>query len=314
MDDGLADLFDDLDDDCGTSCSNEETWFTEKKIQTIAAVHSYLEEQNEIGKVMSLDSTIRVAEKVKGGPLEPFEMNIANQRLPALVKSQIIDPYVSFPKNQARITTRIIDTYEGLERKELLTRIEKELQTKIGLDKEEFEVSGLLVLYNNVLQSLFTSQILTLGFVMAGILFTMMVLFQSITVAIIGLIPNILAAATILGFMGWMNIPLDIMTITIAAITVGIAVDNCIHYLYRFRAELPNNVNPITNMHYCHNNIAHALFYTTVTIVFGFSILTLSNFIPTILFGILTALAMILALLGALTLMPFLIIKIKPFS
>ncbi len=311
---GLADLFDDLNDDCGTSCSKEETWFTQKKIETIAAVHSYLEEQKEIGKVMSLESTIRVAEKVKGEPLEPFEMNIANQRLPALVKSQIIDPYVSFPRNQARITTRIIDTYEGLERKELLTRIEKELQTKIGLDKEEFEVSGLLVLYNNVLQSLFTSQILTLGFVMAGILFTMMILFKSITVAFIGLIPNILAAATILGFMGWMNIPLDIMTITIAAITVGIAVDNCIHYLYRFRAELPNNIDPIKNMHYCHNNIAHALFYTTVTIVFGFSILTLSNFIPTILFGILTALAMILALLGALTLMPLLIIKMKPFK
>lgn len=313
-DDGLADLFNDLEDDCGTSCSNEETWFTQKKIETIAAVHSYLEEQKEIGKVMSLNSTIKVAEKVKGEPLEPFEMNIANQRLPALVKSQIIDPYVSFPRNQARITTRIIDTSDGLERKELLARIEKELQTKIGLDEEEFEVSGLLVLYNNVLQSLFTSQILTLGFVMAGILLTMMILFQSVTVAVIGLIPNILAAAIILGFMGWLNIPLDIMTITIAAITVGIAVDNCIHYLYRFRAELPHNEDPIKNMHFCHNNIAHALFYTTVTIVFGFSILTLSNFIPTILFGILTALAMILALLGALTLMPLLIIKIKPFE
>lgn len=312
--DGLADLFDDLEDECGANCSNEETWFTQGKIETIAAVHSYLEEQKEIGKVMSLYSTIKVAEKVKGEPLEPFEMNIANQRLPAQVKSQIIEPYVSFSRNQARITTRVIDTFDGLKRKELLSRIENELQTKIGLTNEEFEVSGLLVLYNNVLQSLFTSQILTLGFVMIGILFTMMFLFQSITVALIGLIPNILAASIILGFMGWMNIPLDIMTITIAAITVGIAVDNCIHYLYRFRSELPKNLDPIKNMHYCHSNIAHALFYTTVTIVFGFSILTLSNFIPTILFGVLTALAMILALLGALTLMPLLILKIKPFS
>lgn len=313
-DDGLADLFDDLEDKCEANCSNEETWFTQRKIETIAAVHSYLEEQKEIGKVMSLDSTIKVAEKVKGEPLEPFEMNIANQRLPAQVKSQIIDPYVSFSRNQARITTRVIDTFEGLKRKELLNRIENELQTKVGLNREEFEVSGLLVLYNNVLQSLFTSQILTLGFVMIGILFTMMFLFQSVTVAIIGLIPNILAASIILGFMGWLSIPLDIMTITIAAITVGIAVDNCIHYLYRFRAELQKNLDPIKNMHYCHGNIAHALFYTTVTIVFGFSILTLSNFIPTILFGILTALAMVLALLGALTLMPLLILKIKPFS
>ena len=313
MEDGLAELFNDLDEDCLDSCSNEETWFTQYKIEKISEVHKYLEKQEEIGKVMSLYSTIKVAETVKGEPLEPFEMNIANQRLPELVKSQIINPYVSFSANQARITTRIIDTYDGLERRELLERISNELEANLGLTAEEYKVSGLLVLYNNVLQSLFTSQILTLGFVMAGILFTMMLLFRSVTVAIIGLIPNLLAAIVILGFMGWMDIPLDIMTITIAAITVGIAVDNCIHYLYRFKAELSKNSDPVVNMHFCHNNIAHALFYTTITIVFGFSILTLSNFIPTILFGLLTALAMILALLGALTIMPLLLLKIRPF-
>ena len=321
-DDDLAALFGDVegetssnDPECvNTICDDSYTWFTAKKINRIKQVHKYLETIPELGKVMSLASTIEVAETVKGSELEPFELNIANQRLPAAVRAQIIDPYVSFTNNEARITVRIIDTYPNLKRRELLERIDTALSQEMGLSPEDYEISGLLVLYNNVLQSLFKSQILTLGTVMLGILITLIVLFRSVSVAIIGIIPNILAATIILGFMGWMNIPLDIMTITIAAITIGIAVDNCIHYLYRFKIELPRTNNAIQTMHYCHDNIAKALFYTTVTIVFGFSILMLSNFIPTILFGLLTAIAMVVALLAALTLMPRLILLWRPFD
>ncbi|MCZ6665586.1 MAG: MMPL family transporter, partial [Gammaproteobacteria bacterium] len=140
------------------------------------------------------------------------------------------------------------------------------------------------------------------------------ILFRSPVVALVGIIPNILAATCILGFMGWMNIPLDIMTITIAAITIGIAVDDCIHYLYRYKTELPRIGDPIETMHYCHANIAKAAFYTTLTITVGFSILIMSNFIPTVLFGMLTAVAMIVALLAALTLMPKLILMWRPFA
>ena len=321
-DDDLASLFGEVEGEStnnnpecpNTICDNSYTWFTSLKIDRIKAVHDYLESVPEIGKVMSLASTIRVAESIKGSPLEPFELNIANQRLPAAVRTQIINPYVSFENNEARITVRIIDTYPKLKRKELLERIDRDLREKVGLTKEQYEISGLLVLYNNVLQSLFRSQILTLGTVMFGILLTLILLFRSVLVAIIGIIPNILAASIILGFMGWTRITLDIMTITIAAITIGIAVDNCIHYLYRYKTELPRIGDPVATMHYCHDNIAKALFYTTVTIVFGFSILVLSNFIPTILFGMLTAIAMIVALLAALTLMPKLILLWRPFD
>ena len=184
----------------------------------------------------------------------------------------------------------------------------------MGMSPEDYEISGLLVLYNNVLQSLFKSQILTLGTVMLGILITLIVLFRSVFSSNHRHHTEYSGATIILGFMGWMNIPLDIMTITIATITIGIAVDNCIHYLYRFKIELPRTNNAIQTMHYCHDNIAKALFYTTVTIVFGFSILMLSNFIPTILFGLLTAIAMVVALLAALTLMPRLILLWRPFD
>jgi hypothetical protein len=183
------------------------------------------------------------------------------------------------------------------------------------LASDGFELTGLMVLYNNMLQSLFRSQIMTLGVVMSGIALMLCVLFRSVTLAIIGIIPNILAAAIILGLMGLFNIPLDMMTITIAAITIGIAVDNSIHYIYRFREEFPRrNKNYIETMHYCHANIGKAVFYTAITIIIGFSILVFSNFIPTIYFGVLTALAMLIALLAALTLLPRLILSVRPFT
>ncbi len=225
----------------------------------------------------------------------------------------MIDPYVSIVDDEARISVRILDSLPDLRRKELLERIDRELSTQFNLAADEYELTGLLVLYNNVLQSLFRSQIMTLGVVMLGIMLTLMILFRSVKVAVIGIVPNILAALIILGFMGWMNIPLDIMTITIAAITVGIAVDDCIHYLYSYREQQPRLEDPVATMHYCHANIARAAFYTTLTITIGFSILVLSNFIPTILFGVLTAVAMTVALLAALTLMPKLILALQPF-
>jgi uncharacterized protein len=226
----------------------------------------------------------------------------------------MIKPYVSEENNEARISIRILDSLKDLRRKELLEQIKTDLIEKIGLDEDKVQITGILVLYNNMLQSLFKSQILTLGVVMAGIALMLVILFRSIKLAIIGIIPNILAAAIILGLMGLLRIPLDMMTITIAAITIGIAVDNSIHYIYRFREELPNTGDYIKTMHYCHANIGKAVFYTAITIIIGFSILVLSNFIPTIYFGLLTALAMFIALFAALTLLPKLILIWKPFD
>ena len=225
----------------------------------------------------------------------------------------MIDPYISIENNEARVNARVVDSLPDLRRNELLKEINRGLQA-LNLDRKDYQVSGLLVLYNNMLQSLFRSQILTLGVVMLGIALTLLVLFRSVTLAVIGIIPNILAAGIILGLMGLAGIPLDIMTITIAAITIGIAVDNSIHYIYRFREELPrHNQDYLATLHYCHANIGRAVYYTAITIIVGFSILVLSNFIPTIYFGLLTALAMFIALLAALTLLPRLILLWRPF-
>ncbi|MCP5202126.1 MAG: MMPL family transporter [Gammaproteobacteria bacterium] len=311
MDDDLAAMFEEVN----AEADKADSWFTPEKIDRIKAVHDYLDSLPEVGKVLSLASTLRVAEKLNGGrEFTAFELNVLYKRIPAPVRQAMIDPYISIENDEARISMRIFDSMPELRRNELLKKINHDLATKFGMQPDEYEVTGLLVLYNNVLQSLFSSQIETLGAVMIGIMLTLMVLFRSFKVALVGIIPNALAACAILGFMGWAGIPLDIMTITIAAITVGIAVDDCIHYLYRYKVELPRLGDPIETMHYCHDNIAKAAYYTTLTVTIGFSILVLSNFIPTILFGVMTAVAMVVALAAALTLMPKLILLMRPFD
>ncbi len=294
--------------------NSPEYWFTPDKVQRIKKIHDYLDSLENIGKVLSLASAIRVAEDYAESELDGVQLALLYSKLPPVVKRNLIDPYISIQDNEARILARVRDSKPDLRRKQLLQTINQDLVGKLNLEKKNFTVSGLLVLYNNMLQSLFKSQIKTIGVVMFGIGLMFLLLFRSLTLSIIGILPNLLGAAVVLGGMGWFNIPMDMMTITIAAITVGIAVDNGIHYIYRFREEYAVNKSYEETVYICHSNIGKAVFYTTMTIIFGFSILVFSNFIPTIYFGILTATAMFIGLLAALTVLPKLIIAWKPFN
>ena len=292
---------------------SDKYWFTSDKVNKIKDVHDYLDTLPEVGKVMSLASIIRLAEGLnKGKELNNFELEILFKKIPDDVKSSIVDPFLSKEDNEARINIRILDSRPDIRRNELIKKIRNGLTSQIGLKEDETVITGILVLYNNMLQSLFKSQILTLGYVMLGIAFMFLVLFRSFPLAVIGIAPNVLAAAIVLGIMGIMEIPLDMMTITIAAITIGIAVDNSIHYIYRFREEFRSNKNYLETMKICHQNIGRAILNTSITIIFGFSILILSNFIPTILFGTLTGLAMFIAMSLVLTLLPKLLMTLKP--
>jgi predicted RND superfamily exporter protein len=290
-------------------------WFTPFKIDRIKAVHDYLDSVPEVGKVLSLASILRAGETINDGEeFTPFELGILYKKFPADMREQVIEPYIAIEENEARVSIRIRDSLPDLRRKELLESIRTGIEQEVGVPPEKFSVSGILVLYNNMLQSLFQSQIQTIGAVLLGIALMFLVLFRSVTLAVIGIIPNALAAALVLGIMGLAGIPLDMMTITIATITIGIAVDNSIHYIYRFREEFRQNRNYRATMNICHANIGRAVLYTSLTIIFGFSILVFSNFIPTILFGVLTALAMFVALLAVLTLLPKLITVLRPFG
>ena len=289
-------------------------WFTRNKIDRILKVHDYLDSLPEIGKVLSFGSIIRVAEDLNGKELQSLEIAVLYSKIPDEIKKEIISPYISVKDNEARISVRIKDSLKNLRRNDLINKIQTELNSKLGINSEEYKLAGVLILFNNLLQSLFKSQILTLGIVMLGISLMFFILFRNFTLSIIGVVPNFMAAFFILGIIGIMGIPLDMMTITIAAITIGIAVDNSIHYIYRFKEEFEKIKNYRLTVDRCHNTVGIAILNTSITIVFGFSILVLSNFIPTIYFGIFTGIAMLLALISVLTLLPKLILILKPFG
>ena len=307
------DEFEDWDneDDGG----NEKYWFTKDKIDRINLVHNYLETLPEIGKVLSFSSLLQVAKELNNNKeLGTLEMGVLYSKLPDYIKSEIVDPYISIEKNQARINLRIKDSQPDIRRNNLIKKINSDLETELGFEKSEFKLAGVLILFNNLLQSLFKSQILTLGFVMTGIFIMFFILFKNLTLSLIGVVPNFIAAFFILGIIGLLEIPLDMMTITIAAITIGIAVDNSIHYIYRFKEEFVLKKNYEKTIKYCHSTVGVAILNTSITIIFGFSILVFSNFIPTIYFGVFTGIAMLLALLSVLTLLPALILVFKPFK
>ena len=305
--------FEDWGDEEDTN--DEKYWFTKDKIDKIKSVHNYLDGLPEIGKVLSFSSIIDVATQLNNNqPLGTLEMGVLYSKIPDNIKTEIIDPYISIKDNEARINLRIIDSQKDLRRNDLINKINYDLVNKIGLDKNEFKLAGVLILFNNLLQSLFKSQILTLGLVMIGIFGMFLILFRNIKLSLIGVVPNFIAAFFILGIIGLLEIPLDMMTITIAAITIGIAVDNSIHYIYRFKEEYAKIQNYEETLKTCHSTVGVAILNTSITIVFGFSILVLSKFIPTIYFGVFTGIAMLLAMISVLTLLPSLILKIKPFS
>ena len=289
-------------------------WFTRDKMNKIIKVHDYLETLPEIGKVLSFGSILRVAEDLNNKELQSLEIAVLFSKIPEAIKKEIVTPYISVDKDEARISVRIKDSLENLRRNDLIKKINSELNTKLGLERDEYKLAGVLILFNNLLQSLFKSQILTLGIVMLGIFLMFFILFRNITLSFIGVVPNFIAAFFILGIIGLLGIPLDMMTITIAAITIGIAVDNSIHYIYRFKEEFIKINNYNKTLDRCHSTVGIAILNTSITIVFGFSILVLSNFIPTIYFGVFTGLAMLLAMISVLTLLPKLILTLKPFG
>ena len=315
---GFEDEYGDIDTEStsenNTSGLIDTYWFSSAGLADLQKLQTFIESQPEVGKVNSLVQLYAVARDLSNRELNDLEIAIMRQSLSDDIYQQLVAPYLLEDIDEARIQLRAMETGGQLRRAELLEKIRNYAVDEVGIAPDDIRFTGILVLYNNMLQSLYKSQILTLGAVFIGIMLMFLLLFRSIKISIIAILPNFLAAGIVLGGMGIMRIPLDMMTITIAAITVGIGVDHAIHYLTRFIREFSIDGNYVASMHRAHASIGQALFYTAITIIVGFSILALSNFIPSVYFGLLTGLAMLAALLGSMTLLPKLILMTKPFG
>ena len=310
-DDEFSDYLDEDED----SFTQQSYWYNRRGINKVRAVHDYLESLEQVGKVLSISSTEKVFRQLaKGEELEDFHLALIHKKVPENIKDVLINPYISKQGDQARIVARIKDSDHTLIRNDLLNKIESDINEKFIANGESIRLSGISVLYNNVLQSLYQSQILTLGTVFICILVMLLILFRSFYLAMIGTLPNIFTAFFILGAMGLLGIPLDIMTITIAAITIGIGVDYAIHYLHRFKKEISQGVNYQQAISTVQLTVGKALYYTSITVTLGFIILVTSSFKPSIYFGLFTSIAMIVSLLATFTIIPLLLNWLKPIK
>ena len=290
-------------------------WWNTISISRLEEVHDYIESLPEIGKVLSVASGIKVARELNDGEeLSELDLALVKNMLPEDIKESLLSSYISEDENQVRISARVLESSYGLNRNELLEEISMTLEEEYGFSDEEYRLTGLAVLYNNMLQSLFDSQIGTISIVFSVIFIMFLILFRSFYLSIIGITPNLLAAGVVLGSMGLMSIPLDIMTITVAAISVGMAVDNTIHYIHRFKAEFKKTGQYNLSMVNSHRTIGRAMLYTSLTIIIGFLVFATSNFNPSVYFGFFVSLAMVMALLGALTLLLQLLLYFKPLG
>jgi len=308
------DEFSEFESELASEAGEAQYWFTDPRMQTARRVQQWLEGADHVGKVLSLGTLLEVGKTLNNGkPLDNFDLALLYNELPQNFADIILRPYVDIQDNQARFALRIIDSDPDLRRKVLLEHLRSGLIDEVGIPPEHLHLSGLMVLYNNMLQSLYDSQIATLGLMVALLFVMFWALFRSLRVAVVAIIANLVPVMAVFGVMGWSDIPLDMMTITIAAISIGIAVDDTIHYLYRFRVELSKDGDYAAAMHRAHASIGYAMSYTSTAIIIGFGVLLLSVFIPTISFGLLTVLVMFMAIAADLILLPKLILLWRPF-
>ena len=310
-DDFFADDFFD-EEQVEEGLSGSSYWYNSYQVDNLKNIQNYLDGLPETGKVLSMATTMEMMQQLnEDHPLDNISLAVIHKKLPESIKDSLFRPYMSDDGNQVRFSLRVIDSHPDLHRAELLKKIRLDLTEKLQIKPEQIHLTGMFVLYNNVLQSLFSSQIMTIGVVFLVIMVMFILQFRSLRLAIISIIPNLVSAGMVLGLMGLLNIPLDIMTITIAAISIGIAVDDTIHYVHRFNEEIAIDGDYLATMKRCHDSVGRAMYYTSVTIIIGFSILSLSNFIPTIYFGLFTGLAMLIAMFANLTLLPLLLLTWK---
>lgn len=287
----------------------ERYWYTRSMLDRLETVHRYVDAQPQVGKVLSLTALEDFAmEFTDGKKLGSVEIVAILGALPDSLHSQIIAPYASPATGELRLAGRIIESGPGFDREQFSQDIKQFANAEANFQQDEVVVTGMMVLFNGMLSKLLDSQISTLTYILAVIFIMFLILLRSLRDALLGMIPNTLASATAIGAMGFTGVPLDMMTTTIAAVCIGIGVDDTIHYLHRFREEYARHGDARVAVSFCHESIGRALYYTSITVVAGFSVLSFSSFVPTVMFGVWTAIAMVLALLANLTLLPALLV------
>ena len=281
-----------------------EYWWRQKNMRLLKSIQSDLNQIPELGKDLSIVNGVLLAEKLNDfNEMGDLELAFVKNSLLTNDKAKdVLNSYISSDDRSARITFRIIDSFKDINRNDLLTRVDDYLVSKLKDTNVEYQLSGLGVLYNNLLQSLFGSQIASLSFVFGAIFLMLLILFRSLLTSLVVIFVPLVAVGFVFSFMSLFSIPLDIMTITIASISVGMSVDYAIHIAWRFREEqkISRSNAEINTI----NSSGQAVLITAMTVIVGFLVFIFSNFNPTVLFGLLSALAIFVSAALALRFIP----------
>ena len=312
-----SDDFGDFEAEYAANENKPQYWFTSEKMRIIGKVDDFLKDKNVtghefIGNVSSLASLLKLGKQInQGRDLDDLSLALIYSEMPANYRELVLSPFVNIEANEAHFSIRTIDSDPGLRRAQFLADLKRDLDSLLTKDNVTVQISGIMVLYNNMLQSLMSSQIGTLGITVLMLFVLFVIIFRSLSYALIAIVVNLIPLCACFGIMGVAGIPLDIMSITIAAISIGIGVDDVIHYIYRYKREFARSGDEAAAIRASHASIGYAMYYTSFAIILGFSVMMMSNFWPTIYFGLLICLVMSLLLLGALIILPSLIMSRK---
>ncbi|MGE0432527.1 MAG: RND family transporter [Planctomycetota bacterium] len=292
--------------------SGEEGYF--HKFQSLEALRPVMDQldahhSREIGNVIS---ALSFMDEVKRFVPHDFARALALQ----MTRETLLHDYISPDGKRARIVARVRETIPDLDRGALLTGVTNFLAAQFPADGPlKAKVTGIFVLYTNMLNSLIVSQQKSLGVVGISVTIMLAVLFLSPVLAIIGMVPNVVPVLLVLGVMGLAAIPLNIVTVMIASVALGIGVDGTIHYVARYRKELAATDGDFeAALRRSHQSIGLAILATSFAIIGGTWLMMLSDFVPTIWFGLFTGLALLASLFGALTILPSFLLLLRPFG
>ena len=301
LDDEFADEF--------ASSDAAQYWFNERRMSVLKSVNEYLKNKEFIGSVSSLADLLEVGKELnEGRELDALALALIYSSLSGERRELILTPFVSIENDELHFSVRTLDSDPRLKRAEFLRTLQNELNELVG-ENADVKISGAMKLYTNMLDSLFGSQINSLGFVLLAFFVTFWLIFASLRLAIIAICINILPLICVLGAMGLAGLSLDIMSITIGSISLGIGVDSAIHYIYRYKRELAHFKDSKKAIIASHASIGYALYYTSFAVFIGFGVMISSNFWPTIYFGALTDLVMFFMLASSLILLPSLLLS-----
>jgi len=248
-------------------------------------------------KVTSLGDGTQMIPRIAGRNLD------LKRQTMRLLQPEFEDSLYNPEAGRMRIFMRALEQQPAETKLDLIARAEAVAQETFP----DAKATGLYVLLAHLIESLLSDQLVSFAIATVGIAVMMAIAFRSIPIGLMSIIPNVFPILLVIGMMGWIGVPINIGTAMIASVSMGLTVDSSIHYLSGYRRCREEGMDHYAALRATHAGVGRAVIFASAALILGFTVLTLSHFIPLIYFGVLVSAAMLGGLLGDLILLPLLL-------